>query len=94
MEAGEFESRPAATLAGRTLSGSGSCCSRRGQLLWAVQTKVGGGAEEAWMLGLHSRGAAGELVTGLSHAAFSYVPVYIVPITEHRSQLRSLLNST
>lgn len=58
-----------------------------------VQTKVGGGAE-AWMLGPHSRGAAGELATGLSHAAFSYVPVYIVPITEHGSQLRSLLNST
>lgn len=59
-----------------------------------VQTKVGGGAEEAWTLGLPSRGATGELATGLSHAAFAYVPVYIVPITEHGSQLRSLLNST
>lgn len=92
VQAGGFESRPAAKLAGRTLSGSGSC-PWRGKFPWACANQSwgrGGGGLES---GLHSKGAAGELATCLSHVAFSYISLYIVPITAYGSQLRSFLNS-
>ena len=62
MEAGGFESHPAARLAGRTQSGDGSSCRWRGECPWACdKTKeLGKGEKEAQGLGLHSKGATSE----------------------------------